>query len=152
MLDDGAPLAGDLVVDTRTGTGTRDGRPWLRFDGVEGFLLPHQTGHRLDFTGSSAEESLTFAAGDISDEPSYAGAVDMGGGDDAVVVPLARREVEARDRTLRGGHGGATLHVTSWDTTLDLTVDGAEGAVTAPGAGRTEFDGFEVYGPGAAGR
>jgi Ca2+-binding RTX toxin-like protein len=145
--DTGEPLAVDLAVDTRDGTGTRGGRPWLRFGAFEDFYLPSPAGYRLDFTGSAAAESLTLSAADISDQPSYAGTVDMRGGDDRVALPLTWREVEARDRTVRGGPGDDTFRVSSEEPTLDLTVDAAEGTVTGSGFGTTEVDGFETYAP-----
>jgi hypothetical protein len=40
VQDPGAAITGDLVVGPCAGTGTRAGRPWLRFDAVEDVVTP----------------------------------------------------------------------------------------------------------------
>lgn len=63
-------VAGVLAIDTTRGRGTRDGSPWLRFSGMEGFVVyPRDS---LDFMGSGRDEELetnASADADMGVEP-----------------------------------------------------------------------------------
>jgi hypothetical protein len=145
----GAGRGGDLVLDARSGVGTRDGLPWLRVADLESYFLPSPHGNTLTFTGSRAAERLRLPF-DYAATASEAGSIDMGAGDDVVAL-----RADMRDRTVAGGAGTDTLRLRSYGRAgpdgrptipaRNLTVSPDVGAVVRSQEGVTRILDLEAY-------